>query len=102
MLIGCDSVELPSLDDVRGGFNLQSTDDVSCTEFDSLKSSGGIKGDDYTCAGGKSTAESKTSGLGTTGSGSSSNSTDTKSGAVSFGVNLGLAGLAGAVALVAL
>ena len=60
------SVELPKLDDVRGGFNLQSTANVSCTAFNSLKG-GVVKGDDFTCEGDKERAESKTSGLGTTG-----------------------------------
>ncbi|KAF8545123.1 hypothetical protein BDD12DRAFT_872047 [Trichophaea hybrida] len=91
-------VELPKLDDVRGGFNLQSTQDINCDTFNSLKGSV-IKGNDFTCAGKKDTAQSKTGGLGTTGSGSSSNN---KSSAGRVGVGMGAAALAGAVALLAL
>lgn len=92
------SVTLPSLDDVRGGFNLQSTEDVSCDEFNDLKSSGVIKGDDFTCAGKKETAESKTGGLGTAGSGS----TDNESAAATFGASMLVAFVAGVAAMVAL
>ncbi|KAF8242234.1 hypothetical protein K440DRAFT_639368 [Wilcoxina mikolae CBS 423.85] len=91
-------VDLPKLDDVRGGFNLQSTEDVNCASFNSLKGNV-VKGDDFVCAGKKETAESKTGGLGTTGSGSSSNS---KSSAGRVGVGMGAAALAGALALLAL
>jgi hypothetical protein len=94
------SVDLPSLDDVRGGFNLQSTQDVSCTEFQNLKNSGVIKGDDFTCKGQQETAESKTSGLGTGGGSGSGNGT--KSDSTTFGVNMALAGMAGVVALFSL
>ncbi|KAI5857196.1 hypothetical protein BZA05DRAFT_387547 [Tricharina praecox] len=92
------NVTLPSLDDVRGGFNLQSTEDVSCDEFNDLKSSGVIKGDDFTCAGKKETAESKTGGLGTAGSGS----TDNESAAATFGASMLVAFVAGVAAMVAL
>jgi len=92
-------VDLPALDDVRGGFNLQSTEDVNCDTFNSLQSSGVIKGNDFVCAGKKETAESKTNGLGTSGSG---NSSSTKSSAVRCGVGMSAAALAGAVALLSL
>jgi hypothetical protein len=96
ILIDVYSVELPSLEDVRGGFNLQSTEEISCTKFDSLKSSGGIKGDDYTCEGNRDTAESKTDGLGTKGNGTGSDS-----GSPSLGAQMGLVGLAAGLALIA-
>lgn len=88
-------VLLPKLDDVRGGFNLQSTDDVNCGNFTSLKSAGVVKGDDFTCEGKKERAESKTAGLGTDGSGSG----DDTSGAVRVGASFATALLAGAVAM---
>jgi hypothetical protein len=88
-------VKLPALEDVRGGFNLQSTQTISCDLFDALKGAGVIKGDGYTCEGNKDTAESKTSGLGTNGN-------NTGNGAATFEVNLGLVGMAGAVVLLAL
>ncbi|KAI5813446.1 hypothetical protein BZA77DRAFT_119970 [Pyronema omphalodes] len=90
-------VNLPKLDDVRGGFNLQSTDDVNCGNFTSLKSAGVVKGDDFTCEGKKERAESKTAGLGTDGSGHGSTS-----GAVRIGASFATALLAGAVAMFAL
>lgn len=93
------NVTMDSLDDVRGGFNLQSTEDVSCSEFTDLKSSGVIKGDDFTCAGKKETAESKTSGLGTAGNGGGD---DKKSSAATFGVSVFVATLVGVAAMVAL
>jgi len=43
------NVTLPSLEDVQGGFNLQSTEELDCSEFDNDKSDGVIKGDSYTC-----------------------------------------------------
>lgn len=93
------NVTLDSLDDVRGGFNLQSTEDISCSEFTDLKSSGVIKGDDFTCAGKKETAESKTSGLGTAGNGGGD---DDKSSATTFGVSVFVATFAGVAAMIAL
>lgn len=49
MLILPSSVTLPSLEDVQGGFNIQSTEELDCTEFDQFKSEGVIKGDAYIC-----------------------------------------------------
>jgi hypothetical protein len=45
------NVSLPSLDDVRGGFNLQSTNDVtdSCNTFSTAHDNQIIKGNDFTC-----------------------------------------------------
>jgi len=45
------NVSLPALQDVQGGFNLQSTEQVDCSAFDNDKSDGVIKGDSYTCKG---------------------------------------------------
>jgi len=76
------NVSLPALSDVRGGFNLQSTNDVtdSCDTFSSLHDDGGIKGNGYTCKGKQPVAKSKDGGASTTGDGSSDNSTgDNKS-----------------------
>jgi len=90
------SVTLDALEDVRGDFNLQSTEDLSCDHFKTLKSNGGIRGGDFVCAGKKETAESKTGGLGTPGSGNK------KSAAATFGVSMIVAAFAGVAALVAL
>ncbi|KAL7271574.1 cell wall protein Ecm33 [Rhizina undulata] len=64
---------LPSLDDVRGGFNLQSTQTFDCTEFDTYKSSV-VKGDSFTCAGSLAEAKSADGSSSTAGNGSSKSS----------------------------
>jgi hypothetical protein len=97
------SVDLPSLEDVRGGFNLQSTKDLSCKPFDEYHTNGVIKGNDYTCEGKQKTAESKTSGLGTNGSGGGSSSGNSGSDAAGrAAVSVVLAAFAGAAALMVL
>ena len=45
-----DSVELPALTEVYGGFNLQSSGNFSCSAFDKDHSNGVIRGT-YTCKG---------------------------------------------------
>jgi len=89
-------VSLPELDDVRGGFNLQSTEQIDCKPFEDLRDGGVIKGDGYVCASQKDVAESKTGGLGT---GSKEGSDDSPSGAGRFGVSIATAIGAGIVAL---
>jgi hypothetical protein len=72
------------LDDVRGGFNLQSTNDVtdSCNTFSTAHDNQIIKGNDFTCKGKQTVAESKDGGASTTGgSGDNSTSGNGKSGA---------------------
>jgi len=75
------NVSLPALDDVRGGFNLQSTKDITndCNTFSTLHSNGVIKGNGYTCVGKQSVAKSKDGGASTTGSGSDNSTDDNKS-----------------------
>lgn len=53
------SATLPSLEDVRGGFNFQTTESFACGEFEALKDDQVVKGDDFVCAGDKDVAESK-------------------------------------------
>ncbi|KAI5784625.1 hypothetical protein EDC01DRAFT_202516 [Geopyxis carbonaria] len=91
-------VSLPKLDDVRGGFNLQSTEKLDCTQFDNYKSDGVIKGSLMTCKGEADVAESTNGGASTKGDGSSDKDT---SGAGQVALNLGLAAFAGAAALMA-
>jgi hypothetical protein len=79
--------DLPSLEDVKGGFNVQSTNDIDCSSFQSEHSSGAIQGT-FTC---KTTADAK-SGTGSSSS-SSSSSTTSKGAAVSYGVNDAVLGL---------
>jgi len=61
------NASLPSLQDVRGGFNLQSTAKFDCSGFESLKDDQVVKGDDFTCAGDKDVAESKDGSTSTVG-----------------------------------
>jgi hypothetical protein len=88
-------VELPSLGDVRGAFNIQSSGDISkaCSNFQSLKSSSVIKGS-YQCAG----LQSKPGGAGTTPTGTASGAKASKTGAagrldVSSGAVMGMSGV---------
>ncbi|KAF7858616.1 hypothetical protein EAF04_009216 [Stromatinia cepivora] len=83
--------ELPELNDVKGGFNMQSTTSIECSGFKSEHDSGNIQGT-YTC---KTTANAQ-SGTGTSsnsGSSSSSSATASKGAAVSYGVNEALMGV---------
>jgi aspartate 1-decarboxylase len=81
---------LPALNNVKGGFNVQSTAQIDCSTFDSEHSSKIIQGT-YTC---KTTADATSIG-GTTGTttGSSASATSSKGAAVSFGVSEAVAGL---------
>jgi hypothetical protein len=78
------SVELPSLNDVRGAFDLESTGDItsSCSVFDKLspKSGGQIQGE-YSCTSDNANANNDTSTTGGTSSGSSNTSSSAVIGA---------------------
>lgn len=76
----CNSASLPALDDVRGGFNAQTTEEFSCTEFDNFKSNGVIKGDAYKCAGKLDEAKSANGGASTTGKGGKDSGASTRAG----------------------
>ncbi|EDN94698.1 hypothetical protein SS1G_10572 [Sclerotinia sclerotiorum 1980 UF-70] len=87
--------ELPKLNDVKGGFNMQSTTSIDCSGFQSEHNSGNIQGT-YTC---KTTANAQ-SGTGTSsgsssgsGSSSSASASASKGAAVSYGVNEALMGV---------
>ncbi|KAI9642959.1 cell wall protein Ecm33 [Ciborinia camelliae] len=83
--------ELPKLNDVKGGFNMQSTTSIDCSGFKAEHDSGNIQGT-YTC---KTTANAQ-SGTGSStssGTSSSSSSTASKGAAVSYGVNEALMGV---------
>jgi hypothetical protein len=85
--------KLPKLKDVRGGFNLQSTEIVDCTAFASLRASSGIQGV-FKCAGAvtnpTSTDGTTTNADGTTASPAASGSGNPAS---SYGVNQAVAGV---------
>jgi len=88
---------LPALDDVSGGFNLQSTDDLDCTGFDKLK--GGVVRGKYVCKSNLDEAESSTGGAGTKGDGKGGKDDDKKDAAASVVVNFGIMAVVGAAAL---
>lgn len=98
-----EDVELPSLDDVRGGTNVQSTETLDgCDSLKKLHDSGDIKGD-FTCEGKLSTANSKDGGASTSGGSGSSNSSSSskKSGSErSSGASLSVAALLSVGAIV--
>lgn len=75
-----DNATLPSLEDVQGGFNLQTTEEFDCEEFDGYQSQGVIKGDDYECKGSEEDPKTKDGASGA-GNGSGSGSDDDEEGA---------------------
>ncbi|KAA8571683.1 hypothetical protein EYC84_001668 [Monilinia fructicola] len=75
--------ELPKLNDVKGGFNMQSTTSIDCSGFKSEHDSGNIQGT-YTC---KTTANAQSGTSSSSSSSSSSSATASKGAAVSYGVN---------------
>lgn len=68
------SADLPKLDNVKGGFNMQSTGDFSCDTFDKKHKNKVIRGS-YTCKAKKNNPKSKNGQSGT-----SSNSASAASG----------------------
>lgn len=88
------SPNLPALTNVAGGFNVQSTNVIDCTKFQSEH--GNIIQGTFTCDGGNPNPKTLASGTGTS-SGSSATSTASatasKGAAVSYGVNEAVAGL---------
>jgi hypothetical protein len=83
------SPQLPSLNIVAGGFNMQSTAQIDCSIYDKLK--GNVIQGTYDCV--SATTDAK-SGVGSaTSSGSSSTPSSSKGAAVSYGVNEAVAGL---------
>jgi len=75
--------ELPALNDVKGGFNIQSTVTIDCTAFASDKTSGVIQGT-YTC---KTTADATSGTTSGTSTGSSSSSTSTSKSAAGLHIS---------------
>ena len=70
-------VEMPKLENVKGGFNIQSTGDFDCNDFDKKHKDKVIRGS-YTCSAKKSNPKSKNGQSGTT-SGTASKSSSTSS-----------------------
>jgi len=81
--------QLPALNNVAGGFNMQSTAQIDCGVYDKLH--GNVIQGTYGCV--SATPDAK-SGVGSaTSSGSSSKPSSSKAAAVSYGVNEAVAGL---------
>jgi len=83
--------DLPALNNVKGGFNVQSTANIDCSGF--KKESGSIIQGTFTC---KTTADATSLGGSTTSgttTGSSPSATSSKGAAISFGVSEAVAGL---------
>ncbi|KAG7844768.1 hypothetical protein KL941_003508 [Ogataea angusta] len=75
-----DNATFPKLSTVRGGFDLETTGEADCDEFNTLEKKGGIQGDKFVCSAATESSSSinhsKTSGSSSaTSSGSSDEST---------------------------
>ncbi|KAF2766407.1 hypothetical protein EJ03DRAFT_330139 [Teratosphaeria nubilosa] len=96
------TVELPQLSDVKGAFNLQSSEDISdaCNHFKPLSGNNNVIKGTYTCAG----KESTPGGTGTlssgTNSGSGSGSSSTASSAANAMYISGATGVMGVIAAI--
>lgn len=93
-------VELPALDDVRGGLNVQSTEELDCDALNELEGSA-VKGE-YECKGKLEVAESTEGGASTQGDGSSSGDEaeeDDSNAAGTVAVNFGLIAALGALSI---
>ncbi|EEY14502.1 hypothetical protein D7B24_005177 [Verticillium nonalfalfae] len=91
VLLGGDfeSVELPSLDDARGAFDVRSTENIdeSCKFFDDMEGRQ-IRGE-YNCRGGDENAnEANSTSGGSSGNGGSSNNNNNGSGSAMLGTNM--------------
>jgi hypothetical protein len=80
---------LPALNNVKGGFNVQSKSQIDCSGFQSQAGSGKVIQGTFIC---KTTADATTLGSSTT-TGTSASSTSTKGSAASYGINGALTGL---------
>ncbi|KAK6189366.1 hypothetical protein LQW54_013343 [Pestalotiopsis sp. IQ-011] len=92
------SIELPALDEVRGGFDVSSTSDVSssCDSFDTLSSKDEIKGS-YSCTSNNADANSDLDSTGGTSSSNSSSSAVIGASGMSMSWLVSLASIAGFV-----
>jgi hypothetical protein len=81
---------LPALNNVKGGFNVESQQAINCDGFQTEASSSGVIQGKFFCKGDLSTVSSLGTGTST---GTSASSTSSKGAAASFGVNEAAAGL---------
>lgn len=90
ILIPISSASLPSLEDVQGGFNLQTTENFDCSEFDQYESEKVIKGDDYVCKGNEENPKNKDGTPGADGGSGGKNNTKNAGSRVEINTLLGL------------
>jgi hypothetical protein len=81
---------LPALGNVKGGFNVESKQTINCNPFQSEASASGIIQGKFHCAGGLTTVSSLGTGTST---GTSATATGAKGAAVSYGISEAAAGL---------
>jgi hypothetical protein len=82
---------LPALVNVKGGFNIQSTQQIDCSTFSAEAGSGKVIQGTFIC---KTTADASSLGSSTsTGTGSAASATKTKGAAASYGISEAAAGL---------
>ncbi|KAF8458831.1 hypothetical protein BGX38DRAFT_1138421 [Terfezia claveryi] len=79
------NASLPSLEDVRGGFNLQTTEEFDCSDFSAARDDKVIKGDSFVC---KSKEANPTTADGTPGADGKTDNTGTSGGNRNGGAGL--------------
>ncbi|KAI5809539.1 hypothetical protein DFH27DRAFT_589384 [Peziza echinospora] len=92
---------LPELEDVQGGFNLQTSEQFDCKEFDKYQADKVIKGDDYVCKGQLKNPTTKDGKSGGEGNGNGT-SGDSAASALAGNSIFGLSAVAALSAVVAL
>lgn len=96
----CSSVEIPKLENVKGGFNVQSTGDFDCDGFDKKHKNKVIRGS-YTCSAKKSNPKTKNGKSGTSSSTAASGTSTSSEGAAPGNVasvpTMGMAAVFGAL-----
>ncbi|KAG7694145.1 hypothetical protein KL915_003816 [Ogataea haglerorum] len=69
-----DNATFPKLTTVRGGFDLETTGEADCSEFNSLEKKGGIQGDKFVCSAATESSSSINHSKTSTGSSSATSS----------------------------
>ena len=94
------SVTLPSLEDVQGSFNLQTTQELDCSEFETYNDDKVIKGDDFVCLAEESNPQTADGTPGADGNDDDSSSDDDKNSAGRVGLSAFLGLSVAAIAFV--
>lgn len=94
------NVTLPSLEDVQGSFNLQTTQELDCSEFETYNDDKVIKGDDFVCLAEESNPQTADGTPGADGNDDDSSSDDDKNSAGRVGLSAFLGLSVAAIAFV--